>query len=288
MKKLLLSAVLLAVMTTLASYSSGPGSSFGDLTTSGCSCHGPNSSSTSISVQLLDSATGLPTPGGTWTAGGKYTLNISGDNTSAGLTHFGFQVVAVTGSGASAGTLSVRTPATTQTFTAGTVSGIEHSTQIARSSGLFAAATGWTAPAAGTGTVTFRVVLNAVNNNGGTSGDVPNIGSFTAAEGTALSIKNHTPSLPPAATEASAETAPRIFPVPATDRIGIQLSGTLPDAAQVMIVSAGGQVVRSLAQASVSREGIAWMDVSALPPGTYMAIVHYAHRTRAARFTVAR
>jgi len=81
---------------------------------------------------------------------------------------FGFQLKVEDGNGSDAGTLISTTNRTdlasgylSQTWNGNT----------ATTSGTITWNFQWTAPAAGTGDVTFYYCSNAVNNNGGTSGD---------------------------------------------------------------------------------------------------------------------
>lgn len=175
---------------TLMSYKSGPGNSgLGNLTGTGCvNCHGPNNAGTKISLGLIDDATSTPVTNNEYVPGKTYTIAELGSSTAGSQTHFGFQVVAVNGAGHQAGNFTIVNSTNTQTFTSGNLTGAENKTAIAKSGNTCNPQIKWTAPAAGTGSVSFRVALNVVNNNNNTSGDQPNLGTVTLSEKPAASV----------------------------------------------------------------------------------------------------
>ncbi|MES2703127.1 MAG: FG-GAP-like repeat-containing protein [Bacteroidota bacterium] len=189
MKKKLLLFPLVAVLlyVVLSSNNSGPGSTSGvNATTAGCSCHNAAATSTTnVSIQLLSGAT----PVASYFAGGSYTVRLTGVQTGGSLTlpRFGFQVSSTNTGGTTAGTLTA--PTGTHTVTLSGVTIVEHNTSIAATTGSGGSGTTyvidipWTAPSAGTGNVTFRGVINAVNNNGANdAGDKWNSIDFTISE----------------------------------------------------------------------------------------------------------
>lgn len=161
---------------TLSSDSNGPG---GNKTgsrgvTAGCAtCHGGTATAGVTIAFELDSA---GTPVTRYKPGMLYTLKMTGTNTTANsLPKFGTQLSVVSGSGSSsvnAGTFS-SLPTGTSTITSSTIKILQHNTKLSPATGTGATGTtyvvsvGWTAPAAGTGTVTAYGVINAVDNNGG-------------------------------------------------------------------------------------------------------------------------
>jgi len=185
---------------TLSGYKEGPGLMLNrDCTgatpsTIGCGGGGCHSSSaaatTTVSVALYNSTgTTLITTG--YTGGTSYLIQITGTQTSSSATlpRFGFQVSAVSTASTSTneGTLSAITG--THLGTYGGISIVEHSSQLAATSGTGGSGTTyvvkipWTAPVAGSGSVTIFGVLNAVNYNGGAdAGDLWNNGSLVLPE----------------------------------------------------------------------------------------------------------
>ena len=157
----------------------------------GCStgsCHSTSATSGIGVVIELDSV-GVATTH--YKGGMTYTVKITGtNNTSNTLPKFGFQIGSIKGATAqttptNAGTWNAPFPANTQ-YTA-PVSGyfvvgvVEQNIQLAPISGTggngtkYSETFNWTAPATGTGTISFWLALNAVNDNGATDpGDLWN------------------------------------------------------------------------------------------------------------------
>jgi len=191
----------------LSSYAAGPGSVLGtDLTgasgTPGCGgsgtgCHNATATaSTTIGIQLYNGAT-LVTGG--YVGGTAYTIRITGTQTSASasisLPRFGFQVSVVKTGATSTneGTLSAITG--THLGTYGRINIVEHSAAIVATTGTGASGTTyvvnipWTAPVAGTGSVTIYTALNAVNFNGvADAGDLWNNTSQAIPEAAASGV----------------------------------------------------------------------------------------------------
>ncbi len=180
-KKILLSVIAgIGIFVTLTSDSSGPGanrtgSKGGAI---GCgTCHG-SSATTGVGIAfILDSA---GTPVTRYKAGMSYTLKMIGTNTTTLiLPKFGMQLSMVSGSGttaANAGTFS-GLPAGVASHTTSAINILEHTMRLSPATGTGSTGTTyevdvtWTAPAAGTGTVTAWGVINAVNTS--PSGDDP-------------------------------------------------------------------------------------------------------------------
>jgi Secretion system C-terminal sorting domain len=205
-KKILLFTTIAAItVTVFSSYSGGPGASNGwDCTGAetdnsnpkGCttgSCHG-SAATPQINVSLeLDSA-GVPVS--YYTPGVTYTVKIKGvNNTSNTLPKFGFQVTCVKGTVALASPINAgyfdstalpshvqyTTPASAPTSSTGSpyllCNLVEHSRALSATSGsggtgtVYMESFNWTAPVAGTGTITFWGALNAVNGDGSADGN---------------------------------------------------------------------------------------------------------------------
>ena len=180
------------VYIMMCSYDDGPGTHGWDCTgaetglgnPSGCyqnnGCHGNSTSATAaINVALeLDSA-GVPTT--QYVGGGLYTVKITGTNNSTfNLPKYGFQIGCIQGATAvttptNRGTWT--TPLPTGTHIANPQAGnfvvrvVENASALSPTTGTGATGTiysktfTWTAPAAGTGTISFWAALNAVNND---------------------------------------------------------------------------------------------------------------------------
>lgn len=167
----------------------------------GCStgggCHA-NSVNTGITVAIeLDSA-GIPVTN--YKAGLNYTIKLTGTNTTANnLPTYGFQLSATVGTTelvtpTNAGTFGTA-PASTQVSAAQAsyyvLNIFEQSTQLAPTSGtggngtVYSTSIAWTAPAAGTGSISLWAALNAVNNDSrADAGDLWNVAHVVIGEDT--------------------------------------------------------------------------------------------------------
>jgi len=201
---LLLMAGALACCILFSAYKEGPASYGGyDCTgaesglgnPTGCSCHS-NSATLGIACTLeLDSA-GYPTTH--YVGGVSYTVKITGtNNTSTSLPKFGFQIGCIKGATSQVTPTNAGTwvsPYPTSTHYAAphasyyVVGVTEHDnilTPISGSGGngtIYSETLNWTAPASGTGTISFFGALNAVNDDGAVTGDHWNIAHIVINE----------------------------------------------------------------------------------------------------------
>ena len=143
------------------------------------SCHGGNNALNIVQLQVTDTTTLLPVT--TYTALQTYLVTITGDATAVttNLPGCGFQASAVLGNHTLAGSYTV--PAAAASYmhitSCGATKVIEHSTIIAQTNAgvnKYSVQFYWTAPAPYTDSVTFYALLNAVNRDGGKTGDYPN------------------------------------------------------------------------------------------------------------------
>ena len=173
----------------------GTGAETGLGNSAGCGngCH-TAATTTTVTIEL-DSA-GIPTT--RYKGGMNYTVKITGKNTSTtSLPKFGFQLGSIVGSSASAtpvnaGTWATPYPAGTQYVApkAGkfVVGVMEQTAALAATSGTGGNGTtyvrtfNWTAPASGTGTISFWGVLNAVNGSNNDAGDKYNNAKLVITE----------------------------------------------------------------------------------------------------------
>ena len=158
-----------AALLYLSSYSSGPARNNVDTTSSGfggsaCgSCHRGGNYATATTLRLLDAAgeaVEAYRPGETYTL----RLDIGATGAPGG---YGFQLLAIREADRAQAGAFGEAPANTQLSTLGGRSYFEHRRRLAEATHEIA----WTAPEAGTGPVVVYAVGNAVNGNGGTSGD---------------------------------------------------------------------------------------------------------------------
>ncbi|MCW3122131.1 MAG: surface protein [Flavipsychrobacter sp.] len=209
MKKTFILLPLAALLVyALSSNSAGPGAagngdhSGATSSATGCGgiggCHSTSSSSGTLtmSMTLYDAAGITPITPVQYTPGTSYKIMVMATNgTGFSLPKFGFQVSTVKTSSPStnAGTLAAITGAHMGTYTG--ISIIEHSSAMTPTSGSGGPGTTymvmipWTAPVAGTGSVTSFAVINAVNADGGaTTADKWSNLSMAIAEGTSSGV----------------------------------------------------------------------------------------------------
>ena len=132
----------------------------------GGGCHSATAATTIVGITNLPSG---------YTAGQTYSLTVSVGSTSSSHTAAGIDMTV------SGGTLSNPGPGATLNGT----TEFRHTTPKAISGSVATFTVDWTAPATGSGTITFNMAGNAVNQNGATSGDVYNVSSQQLSEGTA-------------------------------------------------------------------------------------------------------
>lgn len=270
MKKRIISFTLILPISIIGfqSYKSGPTSSTGNRTGSngsntGCaSCHGSKSTSTSVSIELLDGGTAVTS----YIPGKTYDVRLSATNTNANPV-FGFQLVS--GSASPSSSLF-------GTFDNSGVSGInlKLSNQLVEQStpnegtidagvSSFSKTIKWTAPASGSGDIKFYSVVNSANNNGDDdSGDDWNFGtSAVISENTgSTNIVEHSNNFHVA-----------IFPNPASEKIQIDLGKVTLDNYDIYVLAADG---RSLIHETIA---IGQQDktivIKSLPAGHYLVNV---------------
>ena len=157
-----------AAVLYLSSYSTGPASRGVDATSGGVgdracgSCHNGGNYGASTTLSLFDAAGERVEA---YVPGEAYTLRID-IATATAPGGYGFQVVALDADRATVGVYG-EAPADTRVSELRGRTYFEHRRRLAAATHEIA----WTAPPAGAGTVTVYGVGNAVNGNGGTSGD---------------------------------------------------------------------------------------------------------------------
>ncbi len=180
--------------------------------------------------------------------GAAYTLQVS--IAANGAEGFGFMAVALDGANAGAGTFGAPAGGTQVT----SISGIDYFEHSQRS-GTSAWEIEWTAPSAGTGDVAFYAAGNAVNANGGTSGDDPDTTSLTLPEAQVSGLYD------------LAQFELQVAPNPAQDFLQIQWSDTDDQPEHLAITNSAGQAFyqRSIAASTRSIE----VTLSQYPAGIY-------------------
>jgi hypothetical protein len=232
-------------------------------------CHaGPSQPSTS-NLLTLNIGTGNPTTtlnnSFQYTPGQIYNLGFA-LNSSSG--RYGFQIVPLKADSTMAGSFTVSSASTTEIHTLG-VQGtatykqyMGHKSANTTKNWVFK----WTAPAAGSGNVTFYYAYNLANADGqATSADVIHNGSVTITEGAGTGIA-----------DISTKVADlNIFPNPITNNFG--LSFNLIEANQVaaQLYTLDGKLAKELINEKMSGGAFnQQFDIAEFPAGIYLVKIN--------------
>jgi hypothetical protein len=243
---------LLYIITT----SELPGSNLGTTARTNCTgsgCHAASSAATSItSLTLVDQANSQTVT--SYKAGHVYTLTLKGSNTG-NLPKFGFQLQASAGTYSAPGSGEVVFQSKMLTH---------GSSPIAAVSNVYTATATWTAPAAGTGTVTFTGIINAVDGTGTSSNDQPGSQkAFTYTESTTAAAVSIIP-----------VGSIRLYPNPATTHVNLDLVDAAAGSYELNVYnSVGAKVLAQQPAVSKSSQTIS-LDVSGLAAGTYFLSIN--------------
>lgn len=184
MKKrtLLLTAITGIVYLTMTSYRDGPafnsegnktGSPGSNGTCNNCHSGGATLPTGTIEVRIKNGgATSQPV--NYYQPGETYLITLRGSHPT--LSHFGFQMVAQKDAdNSNVGTFS-GFPGTVRGVPSTNPTIVEHNQAIAENAmGEYVVSFDWKAPAGNTGNVTLYAIINAVNNDNGTNGDIPSV-----------------------------------------------------------------------------------------------------------------
>jgi hypothetical protein len=248
---------------SLSSYQSGPAAGGqGNRTTSGTNatcgggCHGANNSNTAITLTLKDGATTVSN--GKYKANTLYTVTIAAANSTAPVpAKFGFQLTAVNATGGQAGNLTASGALHTSTSGTGGLTVVEQSSAITATAGVATMPSfSWLSPAAGTDSVAFHVIVNAVNgNNLSDAGDHASTAKFSFTRET-LSLDEFFDAIEVAA-----------FPNPVRGELNVRL-GANAKGALVSLVSVNGAIVLKQ-QFTGAKNGQVVIDMAEYPSGLY-------------------
>jgi hypothetical protein len=261
---IIIPVVLLGLYLSLSSNSAGPASSGSGIRNGGpgtngnCgSCHSGGAGTTTMAISLKEKASGTAA-GGVYKPGTVYTVTLSGNNTN--LAFFGFQLTATGPGNAQAGVFS-NMGAGKHAVPLGGLQVAEHATTLPKTNGSYLAEFDWTAPAAGTGTVTFYGIINGVNDDDGTGGDRASAPiNITLAELAG----------PTAIGDVNPEEGWTVYPNPVTDKLHIT-AATGNYEFQVYDL-AGHQVIKEQQKMTTASKGMA-LNVVSLKPGLYFLLV---------------
>lgn len=273
-KLLSISAVGLGLLLAVSSMQSGTHGTLGNRTGSngnneGCSpCHGNNANTaTVITIELLSGST----PVTSYTPGATYTVRLSGQNQTNARPKFGFQLTAANTAGTSVGSMGANGVAGVATRANNTL--IEHTqpldgTLSPDNNYTYVRSFSWTAPPAGTGTVKFYAVLNAVNGN--SSPDANGADQWNKGQSVNISEEPGT-----SLKQQNLITGLEVFPNPAGKELSLVLHSTDYGAYELTIVDLSGRVLQSKVHMHSGSGQSFRTDISSLASGTYL--LHVKH-----------
>ena len=222
----------------------------------GGSCHGAASAATTATIRV-DSVGGVQVT--KYVPGMTYTVTVTGAHASNN--RFGFQFAAVSGAGASqlqAGTFSAL-PTSVASRTASSLNIIEQSAGI---TGPLSKSFSWTAPAAGLGSISMYLIVNATNGSGG-----PGPEDVTANTSKILT-ELVTSSVPVVANNVTVSA----FPNPVVGQLNVQV-GDITGAYTVAVYDITGRSVATTSVAAGNVAATTSFNTTNWAPGAYMVVV---------------
>lgn len=266
-KYLLLTAFLIAIFATLnvttvnSKITSPPAGSSGDPVNTGtCAqsgCHNGPVQTPGAGDLTLTIGTGNPTTpldaSFVYSPGTQYNIGFL-INSFTG--RYGFQMVALNSSNTQAGTFAVTNSATTKINAAGGRSYIGHLNANSTKNWVYK----WTAPASGTGTVTFYYSYNTADDNDQSNGDVIYKGS--------VSIE----ALLSGVEDISTKVADlNIFPNPISSQFGISFDLKESNTVSSQLYSLDGKLMKELINEKMNSGNVnQQFDVNDLAAGIYL------------------
>lgn len=248
-KKLLFSSLLmLGGIATYITMSSNSGGKMG-VSTTGCGgggCHG--AASTNTTITLL--STPLMTNG--YTPGTVYTMTLGITNMAKSKSGFDLSVTGGTLGGNQSGTMLMGTE-------------LHHTSPMTAVSGISGTQFTWTAPT--TASADFRIAVNAVNGDNGTSGDEWAMKTVTFNKAIPAGIND------------IEKTSVTIYPNPASDYITIK---TTSEIKTVKAVSLTGSLI-NLTASKVSNDEYR-IETKTLATGAYMLLMNDGSKTIHSKF----
>lgn len=225
-------------------------------------CHSGGSFGTSVDIKVLSGETEITA----YQPGELYQLVIE-INTTSDPAEYGFQAVALSGDdNVNAGSFGTA-PSGSQIISINNRDYFEHASPRASA----VATIEWTAPATGTGDVSFFAAGNAVDGNNTNSGD--------QSAAATLVLPEESPS---GTADRLVDLSVDIFPNPASELLRINLNGERSMELQLYLINMLGQTVRhseiGLRSGVVTSQEL---DISDLPRGNYFLQVRDQDKTMA-------
>ena len=236
---------MLSSLPATSKKSSPPAGNCGDpLTNVTCAKSGCHSGSAIVNdSKFTITLDGQPLAGFSYVPGTTYAMNVVVDNGGTSPI-YGFQLCALKAGNATAGTLAVTNISNTKVSTLSGIQYMGHNAANANNNWTF----NWTAPAAGTGNVTFYYSGVSGNGNNSDSGDMIYKSSATISE------------LVSAVNEWNNVQQLQVYPNPVQDRLYVSWEQVETEDLRIHILSAEGKVCLSEkvqgAQAAISVAGL--------------------------------
>lgn len=249
------------VLFTSEIYFSGgsPGAKTGSPGDEGLTCTGCHAGTVNSASGWITSD--IPATG--YMPGETYTITATGTHT--GVVKFGFEVTAEDNTDAKTGTFVITN--TTETKLINSDAAVTHSPSGTIPNGNMKTwSFDWTAPAEGTGDVTFYGAFNATNGDGETSGDVVYNTNYSAMEHVVgvNEIQNE-------------DIAVNVYPNPFTDYVTVTSQNDEKQIAKVQVFNQAGSLLRQVNTVSVSGK---WkIETNDLNTGMYFVVVENTDNT---------
>jgi len=206
-------------------------------------------------------------PGTGYVAGQTYTITATAIS-SASCIRFGFEISAQTASGTTAGTAIITNATTTKFALTTSTRWVTHTLTGSSASSTPGTKTwsyNWTAPASGTGTVTFYGAFNRANNSNSVIGDSIFLSQLVVPESTTGIL------------DAVDDSWFSVYPVPALNNIFIHLNLDNNSPHQIELTDIAGKIIRTVAdnKMSSSQGNTIEVNTAGINPGIYfIRLIH--------------
>lgn len=223
------------------------------MTCSMSTCHG--GTATASAAQIISSNV----PAGGYTPGQTYTITAT--SSQAGINKFGFQISPQKANGQIMGSLSVTNATATKIVSTKYITHTSSGTAGTSNSRTWSF--NWTAPASGSGPVTFYGAFLFANGNNASSGDVVRTNT--------LVINENTTGL----SEMADLVNTKVYPNPVVDKVNIQLTMKSPGSAQLSLIDLNGKIISDKEFTDVS-SGLNQLSMeipSTLTGGVYQLLI---------------
>lgn len=206
---------------------------------------------TGFAVETRSNIISSNIPAEGYTPGQRYTITAQ---TQSSRNKFGFQISPQSLSGTKLGTMIITNASETKLTGSGKY--ITHTNTATGVNGVKVWSFDWTAPAAGTGEVTFYGCFNYANGNGGSSGDSIIKTTLVVNEKVASGLELN----------AMTKLGFNIYPMPATEEINLQNNHNIY-VTSIQVFDINGKLMMSK---EVETDGSIKLNIENLPMGTYL------------------